>query len=323
MKRHFCTLFDSNYLLKGFAMLTSLQQHCPEARVYVLCLDSLAQEILEASNLDGVVCIPLSQIEGPELLNVKQQRNIAEYCWTLSSCFTAWLMHFRDEIEALTYLDSDLMFFSSIEPIFQEIANASVAIIEHRFTSRLKHLENKGRFCVEWVSFRRDVQGLACLNHWRDQCLEWCYDRLEDGRMGDQKYLDAWPELYSNTHIIRHPGAGLAPWNYPNYQIASSANGAISVDGQPLIFFHFHQFQLIEDRTYYRMSPYYAHEIPPPEAIYLQYEAAMDVAVDRVRALKAGFNHGFKSAALVNSRRLVQKYVPRAVKEFLKRHIRY
>ena len=30
---YFCTLFDSNYLLKGVAMLRTLKQHCPDAQV--------------------------------------------------------------------------------------------------------------------------------------------------------------------------------------------------------------------------------------------------------------------------------------------------
>ena len=29
--------------------------------------------------------------------------------------------------------------------------------------------------------------------------------------MGDQKYLDSWPNTYSNCHIIREIGAGIAP----------------------------------------------------------------------------------------------------------------
>ena len=102
------------------------------------------------------------------------------------------------------------MFYSSVEPLFEEIGDSSIAVIEHRFTPRLKYLEENGRFCVEWVSFRRDKEGLACLYRWRDQCVEWCFARLENGRMGDQKYLDEWPARYATTHVLQHPGAGLA-----------------------------------------------------------------------------------------------------------------
>ena len=43
---------------------------------------------------------------------------------------------------------------------------------------------------------------MKCLKKWTNQCLEWCYYKLEDGKMGDQKFLDEWPKLYKSCHII-------------------------------------------------------------------------------------------------------------------------
>lgn len=323
MTRYFCTLFDSGYLFKGAVMLTSLKKHCPEAAVFVLCLDELASDLLNAMQIQGCICIPLAQVESDALLAAKSNRNVAEYCWTLSSCFTAWLMDNHPEVDLITYLDADLMFFSSPEPLFDELADASIGIMEHRFIPRLQHLESKGRFCVEWVSFRRDAQGLACLYRWRDQCLEWCYDRLEDGRMGDQKYLDSWPQDYSRTRVLAHLGAGVAPWNYSNYTYGQNSGGQIRVGDVPLIFYHFHQFQLIDDGSFYRLSPYYAEEGPAPELIYGAYESAMRGMVQNVQSHTPSFTRGMKSHAQVYSRRWVQTYVPRAVKELLKKFVRY
>ncbi|MGO8085215.1 hypothetical protein [Rhizobium leguminosarum] len=45
--------------------------------------------------------------------------------------------------------------------------------------------------------------------------------------MGDQKYLDEWPDLYANCHIIEHPGAGVAPWNYEKLYFTQGASGEI------------------------------------------------------------------------------------------------
>ena len=45
------------------------------------------------------------------------------------------------------------------------------------------------------------------------KCLEWCFYKLEVTRWGS-KYLDSWPNTYSNCHIIREIGAGITPWNY-------------------------------------------------------------------------------------------------------------
>ncbi len=73
-------------------------------------------------------------------------------------------------------------------------AQASVAITPHNFTPAMRDKIVYGRFNVGWMSFRRCPEGLACLETYKANCLAWCYDRVEDGRFADQRYLDSWPE---------------------------------------------------------------------------------------------------------------------------------
>jgi hypothetical protein len=322
-KRYFCTLFDSGYLLKGLAMIQSLARHCSEMKIYVLCMDEQAKVVLEQFQMPYVHCIRLSEIETEELLQAKLGRGVAEYCWTLSSCFTWYVMQNYPEVDLLTYVDADLLFYSDVQPIFDEIDDASIAIIEHRFTKRLKDREVNGRFCVEWNSFRRDEQGLACLSRWREQCIEWCFYRLEDGKMGDQKYLDEWPNKYSQCHIIMHPGAGIAPWNYAQYRFDLDAKGGISVEGEPLIFYHFHQFQILQNGTFDRLSNFYTSECTEPYRIYEVYEHHLSEILRQVRLLHPNFNAGMKSNSKLKVRRLIQKSVPFWVKEIGRRFFRY
>jgi len=321
--RHFCTLFDSNYLLKGVAMLRTLKEHCPQAHVHVLCMDERTQTLLEALGMTHVSRIPLADVEDEALLAAKKDRSVAEYCWTLSPCLPWYVLQQYPDIDFITYVDADLLFYSSVQPLFYEIGDASVAIIEHRFTPRLKHLEVNGRFCVEWVSFRRDEEGMACLSRWRDQCIEWCYYRLEDGRLGDQKYLDEWPQRYENLHILRHLGAGVAPWNYAQYRFGQDIQSQITVDDEPLIFYHFHQFQLLDNGSFDRLSPFYTAECKEPEEIYGTYEAVLKSVITDVRVVSLGFRAGLKPASEVAGRRWIQRFVPRKVKELLRRFISY
>jgi hypothetical protein len=317
--RHFCTLFDSGYLLKGVAMLRTLKQQCPDAEVHVLCMDAQTQTILTGLALPDIICIPLASLEDEALLAAKRDRSVAEYCWTLSPCLPWYVLQHNPQINFITYVDADLLFYSPLQPLFDEIGAASVAIIEHRFTPRLNHLEVNGRFCVEWVSFRRDEEGMACLARWREQCIEWCYYRLEEGRLGDQKYLDEWPQRYVSLHILQHVGAGVAPWNYAQYRFGQDSQGQITVDDAPLIFYHFHQFQLLDNGCFERLSTFYTSECPEPKAVYESYESVLQLVLRNVRAVSPGFSAGLKSSKKLASRLWLRRLVPRRIKDLLQR----
>lgn len=320
--RYFCTLFDSNYLLKGVAMLRSLKQHCPDANVHVLCMDEQTREILEQLDLQHVTCLSLPEVENEALLAVKRGRSMAEYCWTLSPCLPWHVLQHNADIDAITYLDADLYFYSPLQPLFDEIGDASIVIIEHRFPPALKHLEVNGRFCVEWVGFRRDEQGLACLARWREQCIEWCFHRLEEDRMGDQKYLDSWPGRYSSLHVLEHRGGGIAPWNYSQYRFSQDDRGAITVDSEPLVFYHFHQFQLLSNGSFDRLSGAYRAMGREPEPVYSAYEVALTDLLKEVRTLRPGFSAGMKPVLRIKSQRLVQHLLPQSLKQLLKKIIK-
>ena len=317
MKRYFCTLFDSNYLIKGITMIKSLSEHCDNFNIFVLCLDDKTKLLLEKINLKQIRIISLNQVENKELLKAKASRSRAEYCWTLASSFTYYLMEKYKNLDLITYLDADLLFFSNVEPIFKEINNASIAIIEHRFSSPFKNLEVNGRFCVEWNSFRRDEEGMKCLRIWKDQCLEWCYYKIEDGKMGDQKFLDDWPFKYKSCHIINHLGAGIAPWNYSQYEIKNKYP-SITINGEKLIFYHFHQFQILKNSKFFRLGAIYTSNKKAPDSIYERYEKKLLHSLEQIRSIDADFNSGIQNK-INHTKEKIKLFIPRSLKNFLRR----
>lgn len=319
MKRYFCTLFDSNYLIKGLTMIKSLSEFCEDFEFYVLCLDYKTKFILGEINIPNIKCIELFEVENNDLLKVKEERTKAEYCWTLAPNFTWYIMDKFKDINLITYLDADLLFYSSFEPIFKEIGNSSIAIIEHRFAKPYKNLESNGRFCVEWNSFRRDKEGMECLNTWRKQCLEWCFYKLEEGKMGDQKYLDEWPTKYNSCHIIKSLGAGIAPWNYSQYEIINK-HPEIKINGDNLIFYHFHQFQILKKNKFYRLGEIYTSYKKEPDAIYKRYEKQIISSLNQIREVDMNFNSGISS----NHNFFIEKiklFIPRFLKNLIRRFI--
>jgi hypothetical protein len=242
--RHFCTYFDSRYLLKGVALARSLERVSPGFALTVLCLDDLAKHVLDRLAIRGVTAVPLAELEAhaPALLEAKKNRSLVEYYFTCTSSFVRTLRERGPSGEPLTYLDADLWFFASPEPLFEELRGQSITMVAHRFPPGLEHLESHGVYNVGWLSFADDAPARECLAWWSDRCLEWCYDRVEPGRFADQKYLDEWPKRFAGVHAIEHQGANVAPWNVATTAISRRA-GSVHAGEAPLLFFHFAAFK--------------------------------------------------------------------------------
>lgn len=237
--RYYCTYFDSGYLTRGLALFHSLQIHSQSFMLWVLCFDDTVAEQIKAINHPQLRPIQLSDFERGDtaLLQAKSNRSKLEYYFTCTPSLPRYLLNQHPEIDLITYLDADLYFFSSPESIFAEIGDASVAIVPHHFSKHLWFMARAGDYNVGWLTFRRDGDGLACLNWWRERCLEWCYDRVEGDKFGDQKYLNQFPLLFKKVCVIQHKGANLAPWNVENYKY--TLDNQIQVDHAPLVFYHY------------------------------------------------------------------------------------
>lgn len=229
VKTAYCTLFDSYYLSRGLLMLRSLIRFLnPADRVYVFCFDQTSFDVLKSSGLPGVVPVSLSEFETPSLIAVKSGRTKGEYCWTCTPHVLLHVLEKKDEFEC-TYLDADLYFYDSPSKALPQ-QGKGVLITEHRYTPRYDQTGTSGVFCVQFVTFRKTDEAMKLLHQWGAQCLEWCYNRVEEGRFGDQKYLDVWPSLGGFVEVSQNLSVGVAPWNIQQYD-------ARNFDP---VFYHFH-----------------------------------------------------------------------------------
>jgi len=248
---YFCTYFDKNYFTRGMALYQSLKEKCLEFRLWVLCLDEETYRVLSRMSLPQIQLITLEELEKEDaaLTKAKSNRSKIEYYFTCTPSLPLFILNHCPQVDLITYLDADLYFFSDITEIFKEIEGCSIAIIKHNFPTHIKKMEVRGLYNVGWLSFRRDSNARACLTRWQDACNAWCYDRVEDGKFADQKYLDDWPSRFNNVVVIKHKGANVTKWNIVNYKIIAS-EGKVWLDTQPIIFFHFHSLQTLTPYLY-------------------------------------------------------------------------
>lgn len=248
---HYCTYFDRGYLAQGLALRASLARHDASAVLWVLALDDDTAAVLRHQADERLHVLALSELlaADPELAAARAGRPRAEFIFTLTPCLVRHLLRTRPELGALTYLDADLFFLADPAPLHREFAGGSVLVVAHRYPAWHDDAARYGRFNVGVLMFRDDPSGRACLDWWRERCLESCALAADGVRFGDQKYLDEWPRRFAGVVESKHAGVNVAPWNWARHRFGLAAGG-VSVDGEPLVVFHFAQFRWIGGRWF-------------------------------------------------------------------------
>jgi hypothetical protein len=267
---HYVTIFDSLFLPQGLALHMSMERHVKNYNLWVICVDDDAHKVLANLQLPNVRLLQISKLETQELLNIKPGRTKAEYCWTLTPFAPRFVFEADLSVERVTYLDADLWFRQHPKPIFDEF-NASgkqVLITDHGYAPEYDQSAASGRYCVQFITFTR--QGGECVRKWwEERCVEWCYARVENGRFGDQKYLDNWPIIFSEyTHVLQQHAFSLAPWNASRFPYSAS------------IFYHFHSYR------YGKYNKYCDHYRLPNVVIdnlYKPYDCDINSAIERIK----------------------------------------
>ncbi len=231
---HFVTLFDSLFLPQGLALHLSMERHVKDYLLWILCVDDEAHDVLTKLQLPNVRLLRLSQLETPELLSVKSSRNKGEYCWTLTPFAPRFVFEADKTIARVTYLDADMWFRDSPSMIFNEFENSrkDVLVTEHGYAPEFDQSAASGKYCVQFLTFTKTVSE-PVREWWEKKCIEWCYAKLDNGRFGDQKYLDDWPERFNtHVHVLSNKELMMAPWNSTRFPYSGAK------------LWHFHGFRI-------------------------------------------------------------------------------
>jgi hypothetical protein len=274
----YCTMFDSGYLARGLALIHSLRSEGVDDAIWVLCLDDTVKAFLTDLALRGVHMLTIAELEQGTvgLSTARENRSRVEFFFTCTPALVCAVMTRSPDCQWAIYLDSDMYFYAPPTRVFSEIGSGDVGIVPHRFPDQLKALEQYGTFNVAWVMFRTNDRGRSCAEWWRDRCLEWCYDRLDNGRYADQGYLNEFPKRFPTTVVISDPGVNVAPWNLGRHSV-TNADGIVFIDGQQLVFFHFHGLRQKGEWIYPNVATYKAKlTTEVRDRIYLPYIAALN-----------------------------------------------
>ena len=141
------------------------------------------------------------------------------------------------EGEMYFYCDADLYFFNRFD---FENTTEEVILTEHLFKDELVDHLVYGKFNGGFVGFSKSLDSLNCLKWWQTRCRESTANDPLRGIVGDQKYLEYFPELVPSIKIIKTTSMNQSVWMFDNN---SSVLDGPKVDGQLVHSYHFHRLK--------------------------------------------------------------------------------
>lgn len=297
----FCMVVSRTRLIQAIACFLSLYKNMDNFKVYILCVDEKCYEFLKEINLDKIVLVTIAELNREDLLAIKASRKLNQYCWTLKPGFIKYIFTLDDSINRVTYIDSDLFFYQNPNVIFENQPDASVLLssgeiflpmYSKEFNQTMQTLT--GNFNSGFISFKKDINGLQCVNWWDKMCVDSCTSNPEDNKFGDQKYLDDMPFLFNNVYEITTQGINIGHWNYLKYKFTVS-NDNVMVNNNKLIFYHFSGFRIISKYDIRQVHEEDRVNIP---FIYQIYKRALGKIIDDVEKIDPNFKEYITVAAV-------------------------
>lgn len=296
-KYHFSMILSESNLFKSIPMYTSLCRCCSDFKLFILCMDDSVYHILSKIGFENVILIQLKDIERNNfnLALAKSNRIFHEYCWTLKPIFLYYVMNKYNNAEYYAHLDADLFFFFNIDYIFNENINASIFLTDHRNSKEFNnYYELSGLYNTGFVGLKNNNEAKSAVRLWGDSCLKKCtieYDTVNK-TFGDQRYVEEWPNIFKNVHIVNSIGANVAFWNIKNYKV-SKLNNVVYVDDSPLIFYHFSGVVILGPREFDLCSFYHIDDENLMNYIYDPYVRWLSKSIENVITEFPWFNVGF------------------------------
>ncbi len=250
MENVFCIILSKYRLYQGIALYRSLQFNYPSFSMVILCVDDETYDICSKLGLERAILLREADLLNEELIIAKGTRRLNEYCWTLKPFLLEYVLQRLNNVANVIYMDADICFFNSPKRLFKQNDPYNILLSEHDYLDKDRQVESFcGKYNSGFIVFRNCPTSLNALRWWQEKCIDWCYDGVDEGRFGDQKYLDSFPALFDGVYSIKTPGINIAPWNDSRYTFRHRGND-IYVNENKLICYHYCGFRIMDKNTY-------------------------------------------------------------------------
>ncbi len=251
---HVFTVAAGNYLPKARVLLASLRRHHPNWRLHFAVSDaSPPPDAIAGLGADEIH--PLDSLGIPNLRRWAFSHTLIELATAIKPFVLKKLLA-RDDCEAAIYLDPDIAVMSPMSEVARTLKTADIVLTPHMtapeqsvpgiVTNEISTMQH-GIYNLGFVGVAARDEGCAFAQWWADRTYRYCREDIPDGIYTDQRWVDFAPAFFDRVKVLRSPGLNAAPWNLSTREMGGSLAAGFTVNGAPLVFFHFSQLGVMPD----------------------------------------------------------------------------
>ena len=251
----YCTIVTKSHLSYVRVLAKTLAEHNSQSKLFVLLSD----------RIDGYFNPEIEPFELITIEELNDQEDIQRMCFyytpsELCFCLRAWLHEYmfqNSTFEKWIYLDADIIVCHSLKRISDQLDHTSIMLSPHlinidtppsidvKAIRRLESylLRNGGIYNGGFLALRRTEESESFIRWFKDRLRIYGFDN-RPMQSGDQFWLTCVPLYFKEVSVLRDPGGNLAYWNLFERNIEQDSSGAIRVNDEPLLFFHFAGFDI-------------------------------------------------------------------------------
>jgi len=237
------TIVSRNYLHYARTLMAGVEQFAPGADRLVGLCDERGDFDFSEENFD---LLELRELEIPQIDKFIFRYTILELNTAIKPYIISAL--FQRGYKKVIYFDPDIRIYRSLDGMLSLLDEHQMLLTPHLtgpldddlFPSELNILVS-GTYNLGYIGLCNTADMRRFAHWWEGKLYTECVVDVKRGLFVDQKWVDLAPGMYEGVYINRNPGWNTAYWDLKHRRVEVD-DGEYSVNGEPLVFFHFSGF---------------------------------------------------------------------------------
>jgi len=264
----------TNSRLAGAKVLAqSVKSHHPDVKVIVSLVERhMDPDIPEFPCFDEVIL-------AKDTWNGNFDQTIFKYEAWEACCFAKaplldYLFKKYPQENHILFLDSDMEIIAPLLDLAHRFERSSILLTPQHLYEGVEYDDFKyGVYNAGFIGVSRTPEGLRFVKWWGKRLERYSYFEENDTLYAEQKWLNLVPAVFNGVEVVKHPGYGLASWNFPERKVTISDGGQYLVNGEPLYVLHHRGINKLE--TDVRQAEFY-NEHPEIASLVERYADKLD-----------------------------------------------